>query len=307
MAILVAMSTQRPAPSLLERKTRFVEIFRTTPARTVCPNFYVLSHANGCAFTPHCSYCYLKSSFWYLREQRVYANADAMLREAASWIAKDDLESYVLNMGNLSDSLVFEDVRPVMGRFTDLFRREAEGKGRPHTLLLVTKGGPEECAGLLTDRPCRNVIVSFSVNDGEAARIHESGTPPSTERLAAARMLLDRGWRVRIRIDPMIAGFDYLQTASAVRRLGPERVTLGTLRAEHGLLHVAPKELFSALEAPQEPGGLARYPWDLRLALYRRAMEGLSGCCSTGLCEETREMWEALGLPHGEKTCNCNL
>jgi DNA repair photolyase len=136
------MSDTRPVPSLRERKTRFVEIFRTTPARTVCPNFYVLSHANGCAFTPHCSYCYLKSSFWYLKEHRVYVNADAMMAEAASWIRKDGLESYVLNMGNLSDSLVFEDVRPVMGRLTALFRAEAEAKGRPHTLLLVTKGGP---------------------------------------------------------------------------------------------------------------------------------------------------------------------
>jgi DNA repair photolyase len=215
------MPNIRPAPELRDRKTRFVEIFRTTPARTVCPNFYVLSHANGCAFTPHCSYCYLKSSFWYLREQRVYVNAEAMVAEAASWIRRDGLESYVLNMGNLSDSLVFEDVRPVMGRLVDLFRREAEEKGRPHTLLVVTKGGPAECTNLFTERPSRNVVVSFSINEPEAARIHESGTPSTAERLRAARLLRDRGWRVRIRIDPMIAGFDYRAVASAVRDLGP--------------------------------------------------------------------------------------
>lgn len=45
--------------TLRKRKTRFVEIFRTTPAKTVCPNFFVLTHANGCAFTPECSYCFL--------------------------------------------------------------------------------------------------------------------------------------------------------------------------------------------------------------------------------------------------------
>ena len=39
---------------LRPRSTRFVELFRTTPPKTVCPNFYVLSHANGCAFQPHC-------------------------------------------------------------------------------------------------------------------------------------------------------------------------------------------------------------------------------------------------------------
>ena len=46
-----------------ERKGRFVEMFRTTPARTVSPNFFVLAHASGCSFSPRCSYCYLKSSF----------------------------------------------------------------------------------------------------------------------------------------------------------------------------------------------------------------------------------------------------
>ena len=57
-----------------ERSSRFVELFRTTPPRTVCPNFYVLRHANGCLFKPLCTYCYLKSSFWYLDRPHVFTN-----------------------------------------------------------------------------------------------------------------------------------------------------------------------------------------------------------------------------------------
>ena len=123
---------------LRERTSKFIEIFRTTPPRTVCPNFYVLAHANGCTFSPRCSYCYLKSSFWYLKGQQAFTNVDKMLREARAWIARDDVESYILNTGNLSDSLAFEDMRPLVVQLVKVFRQEAEHKGRRHSLLLVT-------------------------------------------------------------------------------------------------------------------------------------------------------------------------
>ncbi len=40
-----------------ERRTSFVQILRTTPSRTVCPNFSVLSHANGFQFEPETKTC----------------------------------------------------------------------------------------------------------------------------------------------------------------------------------------------------------------------------------------------------------
>jgi DNA repair photolyase len=291
--------TRRP------RKTRFVDIFRTTPAGTVCPNFYVLSHANGCAFDPQCAYCYLKSSLWYLREQMVFTNTQAMLEEIRAWIHRDGLESYVLNMGNLSDSLVFEDVRPVTARLVELFRTEAAA--RPHSLLLVTKGGVDETAPLREVEPCANVIVSFSINNPEAAREHEAGAAPVEDRMEAAAVLGRRGWRIRIRMDPMMDGYSYLRIAREVRLLRPERVTLGCLRAEAGLLKVGDRGLFSGLKEPLPGDGLARYPLEVRLRLYREARAGLGRAIPVGLCEERREVWDRLRLDADAKCCNCGL
>jgi DNA repair photolyase len=294
------------SPCLLrKRQTRFVEIFRTTPAKTVCPNFYVLAHANGCTFAPQCSYCYLKSSFWYLDGAQAFTNVDRMVNEAHAWIARDDLESYVLNTGNLSDSLGFEHVRPLVARLVELFRDEAEAGGRPHTLLLVTKGGMRDCGPLLDVAPCANVIVSFSVNSPLAARKHEAGAACVTDRLKAARRLKARGWRVRMRIDPMIVGYDYAWVVEQVRQLAPERVTLGTLRAEENLWRFVDNGLFSALEKPDDPKSLARYPREERLALYRPAVHALAHVCPVGLCEETEDVWDALGLDTEATSCNC--
>lgn len=290
---------------LRERQTQFVQIFRSTPTETVCPNFYVLAHANGCAFSPACSYCYLKSSFWYLDGPQAFTNVDRILHEARAWIGKDGVESYVLNMGNLSDSLAFEDVRPLNSALVELFREEAEAKGRPHALLLVTKGGAAECAPLLEVEPCANVIVSFSVNSPQAAREYERGAAEVGDRMATARRLKARGWRVRMRIDPMIAGFSYAGIIEDVRKLAPERLTIGALRAEHNLHRFVGNGMFSELEIPDDPKGLARYPLATRLELYRPAVQALSGICPIGLCEETRDVWDALGLDAEARCCNC--
>ncbi len=300
------MKRQNTRPCVArERRSKFVDIFRTTPTNTVCPNFYVLAHADGCSFAPQCSYCYLKSSFWFLRAPEVFTNLEKMTGEIRAWLAKDDLESYVLNTGNLSDSLVFEEARPLVTRLVELFRSEAEAKGRKHALLLVTKGGRRECGPLLNVRACRNVIVSFSVNSPEAARDHERGAAPVEDRLAAARELKARRWRVRMRIDPMILGYDYAWLIEQLRQLAPERVTIGSLRAEPNLPKYVENGLFDALEPPITPKGLARYPTELRLALYRPAVEALRGTCPLGLCEETPDIWDALGLDKDAKSCNC--
>ncbi len=299
------MQDKRIACLPRERRTEFVEIFRTTPAQTVCPNFYVLRHANGCTFTPLCTYCYLKSTFWYLNAPQVFTNIEEMVEQVRAWIGEDNLESYMLNTGNLSDSLGFEGCRPVMNSLVELFRQEAEAKGRQHTLLVVTKGSLEECRNLLPVSPCRNVVVSFSVNDPAAAQIYESGAAPVVDRLQAAAELKSRGWRLRIRIDPMIQGFNYREIACQVAQLVPERVTLGTLRAEPHLPRFVENGLFREMEQSGDPKGLMRYPQAIRLSLYRQAIGELRTIPSIGLCEETPEIWNILGLAAEEKCCNC--
>jgi DNA repair photolyase len=226
-----------------------------------------------------------------------------MEREIRNWIKKDGLESYVLNSGNLCDSLTFEKPRPVMGRLIEVFREHA--RGRPHTFLIVTKGGQRECRTLFKTKPCDNVTVSFSVNNPAAARKHEKGAAPVADRLRAAMRLKKEGWRVRMRIDPMIAGYDYGRIIAAVRRLRPERVTLGTLRAERNLPRYTGTGIFKDLVPADNGKGLARYPVEQRLAMYRPAVKALRKVCPVGLCEETPDVWDALGLDKASKPCNC--
>jgi hypothetical protein len=103
----------------------------------------------------------------------------------------------------------------------------------------------------------------------------------------------------------MILGFGYKWIIEQVRGLAPERVTLGTLRAERNLDRYVNNGLFAALEQPADKVGLARYPLAQRLTLYRQATDALRGVCPLGLCEETPQVWDALGLDKDAKSCNC--
>jgi DNA repair photolyase len=191
-----------------------------------------------------------------------------------------------------------------MADLVELFRREAQG--RPHTLLLVTKGGTKEARALLKMKPCANVAISFSVNNPDAAAKHEAGAALVKDRLTAARRLKRMGWRIRIRIDPMILGYDYGRITRQVKALRPERVTLGSIRAEHNLDRFVKTPLLQALERPSDLQSLARYPLKARLKMYRDSIRILGRrTCPIGLCEETYDVWHALGLNTAAKPCNC--
>ena len=282
----------------------FIELLRSTPAKTVCPNFYLFDHARGCNF--NCSYCFLRDTEYGKKEKRIFGNTDRLFTELGEWLAKDDLETYLANTGNMTDSLSFETERPLWARLIEFMRENAEKKGRPHCLLVVTKAGLDMCGAFLERPPCNNIIISFSINAPEASVNHEPGAASAEERLAAARILKKKGWRVRVRMDPMIQGYEYGGLIESIREIAPERVTLGTLRADPTLLpEVRGVDIFQKLDEP-EPESIARYPLPVRLAMYRPAVERLRDVTSLGLCEETEDVWAELGLDYVNKTCNCN-
>lgn len=282
----------------------YLTLLHITPPQTVCPNFYILDHARGCNF--NCDYCFLRDIEYNRKERRLFSDIGRMQKEIIEWVAEDGLETCLANAGNMTDALSFEKERPVWGMLIETMREHATGKGRPHCLLVVTKAGLDMCGAFLEHAPCPNVIVSFSINDPGAARDHEPGAASSEQRLEAARKLQSLGWRVRVRMDPMIAGYDYAPLAREIAAFAPERVTLGTLRADPTLLpEVRDVPMFTRLEEP-EPKSIARYPRALRMEMYRTVVDILRDRTSIGLCEETEDVWRDLGLDYVNKTCNCN-
>lgn len=271
-----------------QRKSKFVKLFDKTPPGVVCPHFYELVLSNGCPYD--CSYCYLKLTFRGNVSPVLFTNDWAQVERELELMPDG-----VFVTGELADSLAVEPplLRPALDYFS--------GQDKRH-LVLVTKSTNIE--PLLSRAPSRSVVVSFSVNSQIAARLYERNVPTPVERIDAARRLKDLGWRIRIRLDPVLieAGSEgYKQACDAIRALGPEMTTVGSLRYFPTLTRFTPS--LPMANVARAADGRMRYAKSVRVQIYRQIADWLG--YRPSLCKESAEVWRELGWDFAG--CNCTL
>lgn len=272
------------------RKAKLVAAF--PPSTQVrCPGFFKLVLSNGCPYK--CSYCYLKGTLRSQKYVRLFNNpwpkVEAELQKAGPGI---------FNTGELGDSLAIEP--PLLKPAIEYFRGQDA-----QTMLLVTKAGQSAVDILGKLEPTPQVIVSFSINDPLASTAFEHGAPRFSSRLGAARALIDSGWRVRVRLDPILltpatTPRHYLDIAHELSRsLGPVRFTIGSLRPYRAVAGQMPPALKEGLELA--PDGRMRYSIAKRIEAYQAVADGLG--YQPALCKEPKEIWQKLGWQFAG--CNC--
>jgi DNA repair photolyase len=268
------------------RKSKFVKLFDKTPETVVCPHFYELILSNGCPF--NCLYCYLKLTFRGDKSPVLFTNQWEHVEAEL-----EKIPSGVFSTGELADSLAI--MPPLLKPAIRYFRKQ-----KHKYLLLTTKS--ININTLLEMEPTPQVWIAFSVNSLDAWLKFELKTPSPYERLEAARALKEKGWRIRIRIDPVIEEVginDYKDIATRVKDLAPDVVTVGTLRQYPGLFRFEKKAPRKGLQRSHD--GRMRYPLNVREDIYTKISEWLGS--QPALCKETEELWKNLGWRfHG---CNC--
>jgi len=268
------------------RKSPFVRLFDKTPPGVICPHFYELVLSNGCPY--RCVYCYLQLTFRGDKAPVLFNNPwEQVEREI------ERIERGVFSTGELADSLAI--IPPLLSPAIEYFRRQ-------HTryLLLVTKSSNVDF--LLKIPPSRQVWVSFSVNSEKAWKQFEPGTPHPYDRIEAAWKLKEKGWSVRIRLDPVIleVGLEnYRRVVREIAELRPDCVTVGTLRHYPGLFRFQPQAPRKGLHRAAD--GRMRYSLQDRLRTYGQIADWLG--FQPALCKETVQMWHSLKWKfYG---CNC--
>jgi spore photoproduct lyase len=281
-----------------ERKSDFVKLFDKTPESIFCPHFYELILSNGCPF--NCSYCYLKLTFRGKTEPTLFDNDWSKVQAEL-----DKIDHGVFSTGELADSLAI--IPPLLENALDYFESQKD-----KYILLLTKSTNIDI--LKSRTPSKQIIVSFSINSMTAAKAYEKGAPDPMKRLSAAQELKELGWRVRVRIDPIILESDfpsdsvtslehYKALCKAVVELSPEVVTIGTLRqfpGVHRFAKDAPRE-----DLKKAPDGRMRYPTQKRIETYKQIADWLG--FQPALCKESTQMWEALEWTFKDCNCTCDF
>lgn len=270
----------------------------------VCPHFLELKWAYGCPY--NCSWCYLKGTFRFRPEgtSPVIKDYDKIELHTKSFLEECE-NPEILNTGEITDSLMGETNEKPFSKFIiPIFEQQ-----KRHKILFLTKSS--NIKNLLELESHNQVIMSFSLNAIPVADRWEKA-PKIMKRIEAAQKLYDKGFEVRIRIDPMVPVEDwkrhYLHLVDFIfERFIPERITLGSLRGLQSTINGCTDKSWVKYLSEGSNWG-RKINKEMRYQMYSKLIEYIKekyNYKNVALCKETVGMWKMLGMDFREIRCNC--
>ena len=190
------LQKKRPSLILAHKHDNFVLAAPTGYGIGSPHNFY-FSHLLNCLYD--CRYCFLQGMFrsaHYL----LFVNYDDFQDAIDRQIAETPNATFF--SGYDCDSLALDQITGFTESFLPYFARR-----EPATLELRTKS--VNVKSLLSRQPLTNCVVAFSLTPPPIAADLEHGAPKVEHRIAVMERLAAHGWRLGLRIDPLIYHPDY--------------------------------------------------------------------------------------------------
>lgn len=291
-----------------------INLFDRTPFPTknynvVCPHFLELKWANGCWYD--CAWCYLNGTFRF-RPNGKYPhlkNHEKIVRHLEDFFDQVHIP-YLLNSGELSDSLVYEGTSFSLSKdIIPLFKRQ-----KVHKLLILTKSN--NIKGLLESSSQDSVIISFSLNAFPVSERWEHKAPHPSSRIQAATELHKAGYKIRIRIDPMVPienwKASYIDLIDKIfSKFKPERITLGSLRGLQSTINNSKDITWTKyFEKGRGTNWGKKIADSIRFDMYSTLIDYLRNnytYSDIAMCKETISIWNKLGINYKKIKCNCIL
>ena len=266
----------------------------------VCCNYYVVNLIKNCIYD--CSYCFLQDFLQNNPLMTAYVNVEDLLAELDEVFTAHPDRTFRVGTGELTDSLALDEALPYSAILIPFFNQKTNA-----VLELKTKS--DKISNLLKQENPGNIIISWSINPPTIVEQEEKGTPSLAQRLEAARLCYEKGYKIGIHFDPIILfpGWEeaYLELTKAlfesVPPSGIEWISLGSFRFRPNLKSVIKDRhhetrLFTQEHVPCEDGKY-RYLRPLRNQAYRLIREMLkkrSRNLNVYMCMETKEIWEGV-------------
>ncbi|HKN12198.1 MAG TPA: hypothetical protein VJX68_03295 [Candidatus Binatus sp.] len=261
---------------IARRKTPFLIPCPAGSSKFACCGYLVLTLASNCPMD--CSYCFLQE---YLADNpsfQVYANYTDSFDELDRLADNARGRSFRVGTGELADSLAFDSLTAISRDLINFFAAR-------ENLTLELKTKTDEIGNLLAMDPRGRVLVSWTLSPDAVYRSSEHLTASPAARIAAARAVLDAGYRVAFHFDPLIAypdaERDYLLLIDDLLDNVPPKqisfISMGGLRMTPRLRGAArsrfPGDPMLCGEDVLASDGRFRTFTPLRLSLYRTLAE----------------------------------
>jgi len=281
----------------------------------VCRGFYnINAMINGCVF--NCQYCFLQEHIWdkevsaYIRLNVNYEEILERMREIAGRRLREG-RATGFHTGIMMDYLGFEEVT----RFTEFLLPRLDDPAFARTFIdMWSKGNDTRAllnAAVRYSWATERILPGWSFNSVYAADHFEPGTARTIQRLQAARELQAAGYRITVRIDPIIAHpnweTEYRNLVGMIYDdfgIRPNVFTVGTLRFNEMTLIETGRERFpdSAMYRQhfiKEDKAKYRLPYDENIKILQTVIDEIrrhDPQQPVGVCKENLKTWKALGL-----------
>lgn len=265
------LQKQRPALILAQKHDNFVLPAPAGYGIGSLKNYY-FSHLLNCPYD--CRYCFLQGMY-RSAHHLLFVNYEDFQQEIRDIAQKDPAACFF--SGYDCDSLALEPITHFSRAFLPLFA------SLPQALFeLRTKS--THTAALLERPALSNVIVALSLTPEEISQQHEHRTPRLSKRIASAAALARAGWRIGLRLDPIIYDPDlpgqYQRLLEKIfAEISPDSVhsvSAGPLRfpkkVHRKISRLYPKEALLAGPLAEHPGpgskNMMSYPLELEREMH---------------------------------------
>lgn len=220
------LQKKRPALIIARQKGRLVHPIPESYGVGGKHNFY-FSHLLNCPYD--CRYCFLQGMY-PSAHYVLFVNFEDFEKEIASTARSFDEPCWFFS-GYDSDSLALESISGFAQCILDFFRERENAWLELRTKSVATKVLEET-------EPLENSVVAFSFTPEKTSEQTEVGVPSVSTRIRAMSRLSEMGWKIGLRIDPLIDCPDFRQRYeelfsqifAAVERERIHSVSLGTFR-----------------------------------------------------------------------------
>ncbi len=282
---------------LCRNRGRFLEPCPGTKKDYLCCGYAILNTGTGCPLD--CSYCVLQA---YLNNPFItlFVNRQEMMDELLSGSILGRGKIIRIGTGEYMDSLALEHLTGFIPFILPFLRKRPD-------LILELKTKTTHIENLIDLDHGDSFVISWSLNAEKIRKEEEKGTASVKDRIKAASLLIEKGYRVSFHFDPVIyyPGWeqDYQETIELLKEnIPPDKITwisIGSLRYMPGLKNIAQKRFSDTGIYSQEfisgLDGKMRYLQGQRTEMYQK-MCSLLKAYSTDIliyyCMESKIVWE---------------
>ncbi len=272
-------------------------IFQKCPGspEMVCCNYYLLNTCFDCLYD--CVYCFLnfyKNSFGITQ----FLFAENILVEM-NHLFQDKDKIYRVGTGEFTDSLMFDEITGI-GKL--LIEKASDHKN----IMLELKTKSDNISHLLDIKNKGNAVIAWSINTEKNIALYENGTAGLNERINAAKLCADAGYKIAFHFDPIITSDNYiheylhtinlLMTSVNIKKI--VWISMGCFRHVPAMKNIIqkkfPEEKLSTAEMFPGIDGKMRYLKKIRVETYRKFKEKIDSYNHNAfiyLCMETPDVW----------------